>query len=109
MIVRLVLGIAVWWFQWALEGNMANEEHLAILRQGVGVWNEWREKNADVIPDLSYAELGGIALFRAGPEEAGLTEICLSEARPGATDFSYADLSQADLNGVTKIHKSATS
>jgi hypothetical protein len=25
---------------------MANEEQLAILRQGVEVWNEWRKANA---------------------------------------------------------------
>jgi hypothetical protein len=27
---------------------MANEEHLAILKQGVGLWNQWRRspKNA---------------------------------------------------------------
>jgi hypothetical protein len=24
---------------------MSNEEHLAILKQGVEAWNEWREKN----------------------------------------------------------------
>lgn len=36
---------------------MANEEHLAILKQGVEVWNEWREENPDVRPDLSQAYL----------------------------------------------------
>jgi hypothetical protein len=30
---------------------MANEEHLAILRQGVAVWNAWREANPDIQPD----------------------------------------------------------
>ncbi len=32
---------------------MANEEHLAILRQGVVFWNEWRDENPDIIPNLS--------------------------------------------------------
>lgn len=39
------------------EKTMANEEHLAILKQGVEVWNEWREENPDVRPDLSQAYL----------------------------------------------------
>jgi hypothetical protein len=26
---------------------MANEEHLGILKEGVGVWNRWREENTD--------------------------------------------------------------
>jgi hypothetical protein len=36
---------------------MANDEHLAILKQGVEVWNEWRQKNPDVRPDLSRANI----------------------------------------------------
>jgi hypothetical protein len=31
---------------------VANEEHLAILKQGVEVWNKWREKNPEIKPDL---------------------------------------------------------
>ena len=27
---------------------MANEEQLSILKQGVDVWNKWREENPDV-------------------------------------------------------------
>lgn len=36
---------------------MANPEHLEILKQGVAVWNEWREANPLVRPDLSDAKL----------------------------------------------------
>jgi hypothetical protein len=36
---------------------MAAEEHLQIVRQSVDVWNEWRRKNPELIPDLSKAEL----------------------------------------------------
>jgi hypothetical protein len=44
---------------------MANEKHLAILRQGVEAWNAWREKNRkdDIVPigpDLAEV-LGRIA------------------------------------------------
>jgi hypothetical protein len=34
---------------------MANEEHLAILRQGIEVWNKWRGKHMGVRPDFAAA------------------------------------------------------
>jgi hypothetical protein len=34
---------------------MINPEHLAILKQGVEIWNKWREENPDIMPDLSWA------------------------------------------------------
>jgi len=36
---------------------MANEEHLKILKQRIEAWNEWREKNPQITPDLSGANL----------------------------------------------------
>ena len=36
---------------------MANEEHIALLRQGVDAWNAWRRENPDVTPDLRKADL----------------------------------------------------
>src|SRR5436309_1887863 len=36
---------------------MANQEHLNILRQGVEVWNRWRQEHQDIRPDLSDADL----------------------------------------------------
>lgn len=35
---------------------MANEEHLAIFRQGVEAWNKWRKENPKIKPDLAYAD-----------------------------------------------------
>ena len=32
---------------------MANEEHLARLKQGVEAWNAWRAKNRRIRPDLT--------------------------------------------------------
>ena len=37
---------------------MANEEQLAILKQGVEVWNKWKEENRLIDIDLSGANLG---------------------------------------------------
>ena len=34
---------------------MANEEHVARLKQGVVAWNEWRAENDRAPVDLSYA------------------------------------------------------
>lgn len=36
---------------------MAIEEHLALLRQGIKNWNEWRGENSNIIPDLNRANL----------------------------------------------------
>jgi len=36
---------------------MANPEHVEILKQGVNVWNEWREENREIRPDLREADL----------------------------------------------------
>jgi hypothetical protein len=41
---------------------MANEEHLARLKQDVGVWNTWRDANPSIRPDLSEANLIEAAL-----------------------------------------------
>jgi hypothetical protein len=44
---------------------MANEEHLALLKQGVEAWNAWREAHAHVTPNLAGAELDGAVLANA--------------------------------------------
>jgi len=49
---------------------MANQEHLDILKQGLEVWNQWREENADIRPDLSDAELPGALRVEPGPRAA---------------------------------------
>ena len=64
---------------------MADEEQLALLRQGVAEWNEWRKQNSDIPIDLSEADLVG----------ANLTDAFLRRA-----DLSQADLSWANLNRI---------
>jgi hypothetical protein len=41
---------------------MANEEHLAQLKQGVEAWNQWRAVNHDIRVDLTGADLRGANL-----------------------------------------------
>jgi hypothetical protein len=109
---------------------MANEEHLARLKQGVAAWNQWREANPDIKPDLTGAELRGeflsganlsvpsiprANLTRARLIGASLTEavflgadfrraplfgVALSGAYRFGANLSGADLSGADLSGA---------
>jgi hypothetical protein len=41
---------------------MANPEHFKVLKQGVEVWNRWREENPEVRPDLSGTLLSRLDL-----------------------------------------------
>jgi len=66
---------------------MANKEQLAILKQGVDVWNRWREDNPNLEIDLSKANLDGLHLHRINLFKANLRK----------TDLDSADLSGADL------------
>ena len=44
---------------------MANDEHVAMLKQGVDAWNAWRRENPHIRPDLLGADLSGADLRRA--------------------------------------------
>ncbi|MGA2240960.1 MAG: toll/interleukin-1 receptor domain-containing protein [Verrucomicrobiota bacterium] len=72
---------------------MANPEHLKILKQGVKVWNRWREENRDERPDLSYAKLSGAILSGA----------ILNGAVLSRADLSYAELDGAHLIAANLI------
>jgi uncharacterized protein YjbI with pentapeptide repeats len=51
---------------------MANEEHVARLKQGVATWNAWRKENPDIVPNLSEANLTGEDLSEANLRKANL-------------------------------------
>jgi uncharacterized protein YjbI with pentapeptide repeats len=58
---------------------MANEEHVARLKQGVEAWSRWREENPYVRPDLfeadlRWADLSGAKLMGAKLGKADLSE-----------------------------------
>jgi uncharacterized protein YjbI with pentapeptide repeats len=74
---------------------MANEEHLAILKQGVEIWNGWRSRNFIVAIDLSNADLSFANLSNADLSFANLAGVDLFKA-----DLSGAKLGGADLCGA---------
>lgn len=99
---------------------MANEEQLAIIKQGVKAWNLWEVENPDAEIDLSRADLHGldlrnVALYRANLERADLrgTDMrgadlresylwttALREALLYEADLSQASLGSMDLHEV---------
>ncbi len=77
---------------------MANQQHLNILKQGVDVWNKWREEHRDIQPDLSSADISQVNLMGADLRRANLYATSLNGA-----NLSYANLNQADLIRVNFI------
>lgn len=89
---------------------MANPEHLAILKQGVKVWNEWRDKNPDISPDLSETDLSRMDFTGADLAWCNLCEVDLYRTVLVEANFWNADvrnatlrlanLAEADLSGA---------
>lgn len=92
---------------------MASEEHLAILRQGVEAWNQWREEHRKIRPflkmgnwdnsfyiyppDLSQADLNHVNLKNADFSETILVGTCLQSACLQGANFTKANLKAAKL------------
>jgi uncharacterized protein YjbI with pentapeptide repeats len=69
---------------------MANEQHLATIRQSVMAWNRWVERHYPVRADLSNAHLQGL----------NLGDAYLSSSNLSCSNLSFADLSSADLTNA---------
>jgi uncharacterized protein YjbI with pentapeptide repeats len=79
---------------------MANEEHVALLRQGVAAWNAWRDEKPNIRPDLSGADLRQGDLSGADLRQAYLGEANLGGADLRDANLSEASLARADLHGA---------
>jgi len=74
---------------------MANSEHTAKLKEGVEAWNDWRKANAEIVPDLFGADLGGESL-----RDANLSGVNLGGANLSQANLTDAVLYQANLSGA---------
>ena len=68
---------------------------MALVRRGVYAWNQWRNENPSIRPDLSRAELQHQNL-----EGADLRGVDLSGAALMGADLTRADLRGSTLHGV---------
>ena len=71
---------------------MANPEHLEILNQGVNVWNNWRENNPNIYPDLHGADLISKNLEGINFSKTILVNVQLNHANLAHSDFSEANM-----------------
>ncbi|HUN44366.1 MAG TPA: pentapeptide repeat-containing protein [Acetobacteraceae bacterium] len=94
---------------------MSDPDHVALIRSGVVNWNQWRQENPCVSPDLSGAELKGSDLNEADLHGADLSKaelqwsslmsadlrgVNLADARLMGVDATRASFSNSDLDGV---------
>jgi hypothetical protein len=81
---------------------MANPDHIKIIRQGVEIWNRWRNENPSKVPDLSEAHLNfesldGANFCRTNLKKAKLIGASLIKANLNDTYLRRADLTIAKL------------
>jgi len=75
---------------------MPNEKHFEIITQGVEGWNQWRDDNPEIEPDLSDVDLNGLKLNNANLSDTDLRRSILKNI-----DFRGANLVRADLRAAS--------
>ncbi len=79
---------------------MASQEHLAKLREGVEAWNQWREENPGLEPNLRGADLREAKL-----QGANLNHAQLQGANLGEAQLQGANLGEAFFDNATSLKK----
>jgi uncharacterized protein YjbI with pentapeptide repeats len=82
---------------------MADPKHLAVLRQGVRVWNAWRDDNTSVRPDLSGEDLSSLNGADAPNSSTGETKSPSLGPSLWFCNFRDANLRGADLGGASLL------
>jgi len=77
---------------------MANAEHVKIFKEGIPIWNKWRRKHPEIIPDLSGSDLRWSDLRWSDLRGSNLSGSNLS-----GSDLSGSDLSGSNLSGSNLI------
>ena len=90
---------------------MANTDHMAKLRKGARVWNQWRQDNPNIAPDLKQAHLHKAMLSRFDLRDAVITNANLDGAflrfsiligaQLGGTSLKESDCHGADCRGAS--------
>jgi hypothetical protein len=85
---------------------MANQEHLDILKQGVGAWNLWRKEHPDIQPDLRdanlyKANLAGVDFNDTNLKRANFNKVILTRATLIKASLNFANLSDGNLKAAT--------
>ncbi len=87
-------------------GYMADQRHLNKLNGGVSVWNQWREENPEILPDLRKADLHKAVLSGVDFRQTNLDGVNLRNARLCSVSLNSASLYQANLSGARLRHAS---
>ena len=83
---------------------MSNPNHVARLLKGVEVWNQWRQENWNIKPDLTGMDLKREHGFKRSPLwDSRKRKINLAEVNFGGVDLSDADLRGADMTGANVV------
>jgi TIR domain/Pentapeptide repeats (8 copies) len=88
---------------------MADQRHIDKLKGGVNVWNQWRGKHPEIMPDLRNADLQAAMLTGIDFRRTNLDGANLSHARLDSTLLNAASLSQTNLSNTrlrnSNLHK----
>jgi uncharacterized protein YjbI with pentapeptide repeats len=79
---------------------MANKDYLTLLKQGANTWNQWRENNPGIKPDLSFSNLSRTNLRELDLSDANLRDVDFSRANLDYANLSRADLTSANFMGA---------
>ena len=83
---------------------MANQDQVDLLKQGVDVWNDWREDYPEIKIDLSdiglFNDDNFATLFNVDLKGVNLRSANLSGSNFGRANLSNANLREADLIGA---------
>jgi uncharacterized protein YjbI with pentapeptide repeats len=82
---------------------MANFKHVEILSQGAAGWNQWREQNPDIKPNLSGTNLFRVDLTHANLRRTDLRKADLRESQLIESNLFKADLRSANLRGANMV------
>jgi uncharacterized protein YjbI with pentapeptide repeats len=82
---------------------MTKQEQLELLKRGIAGWNQWRETNPYIRPDLSNADLRAARLSGAYLDHVDFRMARLNGAHLPRVDLRAARLSGANLRGADLI------